>query len=128
MKTFVVILFAFGTFLATATSLAPEEPLEKRVRSAEKVFVGTLINRKILQDDWCHADLKVTQVIAGVTVEELIPVQWRPEAATYNANENQVGLAILRYKDGKRYWLRPDTFVDPKFAVEAIKLLENKGQ
>jgi hypothetical protein len=128
MKTLAVILFAFGTILATATSLAPEESLEKRVQSAEKIFVGTLINRKVLEDDWCHADLKVTRVIAGVTVDELIPVQWRPEAATYNAKENQVGLAILRYKDGKRYWLRPDTFVDPKFADEAIKFLENKDQ
>ncbi len=102
----------------------PDAPLETRVQETDKVFVGVLLNLKKLEGDWCHADLKVTKAIKGVEVGELVPVQWRPKIAYYDAEENQEGLAVLKYKDGGRYWLRSDTIVDSKLAEQAVKFLE----
>ncbi len=128
LKTLAVMLSASWAAPAPANSRLPDAPSEQRVQSAEKVFVGSLTNLKILKDDWCHADLKVTRAITGVAEGEMVPVQWRPKAAAYNAVENQEGLAVLRYKDGHRYWLRSDTFVDPKLASDAIRFLGKKAQ
>ena len=109
-------------FTANARSLAPTKPLPTRVQEAEKVFVGVLMNRKLLEGDWCHADLKVTQAIKGVKVGELVPVLWRPKIARYDARENQKGLAVLKYSHKNRYWLRSDTFEDAKLAEQAMKV------
>lgn len=111
---------------AQAEVRAPEKPLETRVQEADKVFVGVLINRKELAGDWCHADLKVTQAIKGVKVGELIPVLWRPMIARYDAQEKQEGLAVLKPAHEKRYWLRSDTFENPKLAEQAVKSLEQE--
>ena len=67
-----------SAFAARADIRAPTKPLATRVQEADKVFVGVLINRKLLEGDWCHADLKVTQAIKGVKAGELISVLWRP--------------------------------------------------
>jgi len=107
---------------------APVEPLARRVQEAQKVFVGVLVNRKDLEGDWCHADLKVTRPIKGVQVGELVPVLWRPRIARFDARENQTGLAVLKHQHDKRYWLRPDTFADAKLAEEAIKALDKPGK
>ena len=106
-------------FTAHARSIqAPVKPLTTRVYEADKVFVAELVNRKLLKDDWCHADLKVTQAIKGVKLGELVPVVWRPKVARYDAEENQMGLAVLKHAHEKRYWLRLDTFVDNRILAE----------
>ena len=106
-------------FTAHARSIqAPVKPLTTRVHEADKVFVAELVNRKLLKDDWCHADLKVTNAIKGVKLGELVPVVWRPKVARYDAEENQMGLAVLKHAHEKRYWLRLDTFVDNRILAE----------
>jgi hypothetical protein len=110
---------AAGAKLAPIAIQAAEKPLTTRLHEADKVFVAEVVNRKLLKDDWCHADLKVTQAIKGVKVGELVPVVWRPKVARYNAEENQLGLAVLKPAHQKRYWLRADTFVDITFAEQA---------
>lgn len=112
-----------STFAAKADIRAPTKPLATRVQEADKVFVGVLINRKLLEGDWCHADLKVTQAIKGCEIGELVPVLWRPMIARYDAKENQKGLALLKPTYEKRYWLRSDTFEDAKLTDQAVKLL-----
>jgi hypothetical protein len=110
---------AAGAKLAPTAIRAAEKPLTTRLHEAEKVFVCVVVNRKLLKDDWCHADLKVTQAIKGVKLGELVPVVWRPKVTRYNAEENQLGLAVLKPAHQKRYWLRSDTFVDISFAEQA---------
>jgi hypothetical protein len=110
---------AAGAKLAPIAIRAAEKPLTTRVHEADKVFVAEVVNRKLLKDDWCHADLKVTQAIKGVKVGDLVPVVWRPKVARYSAEENQLGLAVLKPAHQKRYWLRADTFVDITFAEQA---------
>ena len=102
---------------------AQEKPLITRVHNADKVFVAELVNRKLLKDDWCHADLKVIKAIKGVKLGELIPVVWRPKIASYDAKENQLGLAVLKPLHEKRYWLRSDTFMDKTLAEQAANTL-----
>ncbi len=116
-----VILLAAVT--ANARIVAPPEPLAQRVEQADKVFVGVLTNRKLLEGDWCHADLKVTQAIKGANVGDLVPVVWRPTIAGYDASNEQVGLAVLKYAHENRYWLRSDTFEDAKLVTEAKSIL-----
>jgi hypothetical protein len=110
---------AAGAKLAPIAVRAAEKPLTTRLHEADKVFVAEVVNRKLIKDDWCHADLKVTQAIKGVKLGELVPVVWRPKVARYNAEENQLGLAVLKPAHQKRYWLRADTFVDITFAEQA---------
>lgn len=111
--------FAADAIPVLSSVRAPEKPLTTRLHEADKVFVGELVNRKPLKDDWCHADLKVTRALKGVKLGELVPVVWRPKVARYNAEENQLGLAVLKHAHEKRYRLRPDTFVDITFAEQA---------
>ena len=111
--------FAADAIPVPSSVRAPEKPLTTRLHEADKVFVGELVNRSPLKDDWCHADLKVTRALKGVKLGELVPVVWRPKVGRYNAEENQLGLAVLKPAHEKRYWLRPDTFVDITFAEQA---------
>ena len=83
-----------------------DKPLTTRVHEADKVFVAELVNRKMLKGDWCHADLKVTKVIKGVKLGDLVPVIWRPKIAGYDVKKGQLGLAVLKPAHEKRYWLR----------------------
>ena len=112
-----------GEVAARVGCRAPTKPLAERVQEADKVFVGVLINRKLLKGDWCHADLKVTRAIKGVRAGEPVPVLWRPGIAHYDAREGQKGLAVLKPAHGDRYWLRSDTFEDAALAEQAVKLL-----
>ena len=114
---------AQGAKIAPSSILAPEKPLTTRLHEADKVFVAELVNKKMLANDWCHADLKVTRAIKGVKQGELIPVVWRPKVAKYDAEDKQIGLAVLNPAHEKRYWLRPDTFVDVSFAEQAAHSL-----
>lgn len=124
-----IVLAVFGALFVSGVVegdiRAPEKPLATRVKEAEKVFVGVVVNRRELEGDWCHAELEVTKTIKGVKVDELVPVVWRPKIARYDAQEKQKGLAILKYAHKGRYWLRSDTFEDPKLAKEAEKADEN---
>ncbi|MDB4338531.1 hypothetical protein OAA19_00320 [Rubripirellula sp.] len=110
-------------FLVRADNLATAKPLATRVQEADKVFVSLVINRKLIDGDWCHADLKVTRAIKGCEVGQLIPVVWRPVMDRFDAVENQVGLALLKPSLEKRYWLRADTFDDATLAGQAVSIL-----
>ena len=131
INTLAILAFAVAAMIACASmqarTLAPEVPLKKRVQEAEKVFIGVLKNKKILEGDWCHAELKVTHAIKGVKVDELVPVVWRPKAAQFDAKINQQGLAVLKNSHNKSYWLRPDTFADVKLAEQAAKAIDTKS-
>lgn len=109
--------------VATADSRTRKKPLATRVEAAEKVFVGSVVNLKLLAGDWCHADLKVDQAIKGCKVGEIIPVVWRPVIAKYDAAPNQAGLAVLKGAFKERYWLRSDTFEDIKLAKQAQEIM-----
>lgn len=112
---------------APASIRAPSKPMTTRVHEADKVFVAEVVNRKLLKDDWCHADLKVIKAIKGVKLGELVPVVWRPKVGHFNTQEDQLGLAILKPAHEKRYWLRLDTFVDRALAEQAEWLEKMDG-
>ncbi|MEM9348495.1 MAG: hypothetical protein AAGB26_18150 [Planctomycetota bacterium] len=99
---------------ATTETRAPTEPLEKRVKAAELIFPGTVINKKI-DGEWARAELLVDSPLRGVEKGQKIEVIWRMTLGgtpIYDAAEGQQGVALLGDKHEGRYWLRDDKFED----------------
>ena len=100
------------TSVATAKAKVPTEPLEKRVKDAELIFTGKIID-KTIQGDWARAKLLVELPLRGVEKEETVEVIWRikvGDTPIYDAPEGKQGVALLSDKHEGRYWLRDDKF------------------
>ena len=110
--------------VAPADLRHPEKTFPDRIKAAEKVFVGVVVNHKILEGDWSQADLKVIQAIKGCKVGDLVPVTWRPQIGRFDVIDDQKGLALLSPQMKKRFFLRADTFADIKLAKEAQEAME----
>lgn len=113
-----------------ATSIAPTPPLAERLREAEKVFVGTLVER-VEDGEWVRAALHVDEPLRGVEEKERVEVIWRTrvrDLQVYDAGEGSRGIAILKDKHEGRYWLRADKFEPLAKLDEVRKLLEEGAQ
>lgn len=111
---------------ALARTVAPTEPLEKRVKSAELIFTGKVIN-KTVQGDWAHAELLVDESMRGVKKGDKIEVIWRIQIAgkpIYDVVDGKQGIALLGDKHKGRYWLRGDKFEDLVKLDKVKELLE----
>lgn len=105
---------------------APTEPLKERVRAAETVFVGKLIN-KAVEGDWVRAELLVEEPLVSSKRDSKIEVIWRATIGgtpIYDTDENSRGIAILKDKHEGRYWLRDDKFEDLNKLAEVKKILK----
>jgi hypothetical protein len=101
---------------------APLPPLEVRVKNAQKVFVGTLINR-VEKGDWVQAELRVDTPLHNVKAGEKVAVTWRRAVGglkIYDAAEDAKGIAILKDQHQGRYWLRADKF-EPTTKLNQVK-------
>ena len=111
----------------TVIDRLPSESLQKRVEGAKAIFVGVLVNR-VENGDWVEAELKVDEALKGVEEDATVHVTWRRYVGgkeIYNANEGDVGLAILDSKHSSgRYWLRADKFESVEWTNAASKLLQ----
>lgn len=113
---------------ALARTVAPTQPLEKRVKDAELIFTGKVIN-KTIQGDWARAELLVDESLRGVIKGDKIKVIWRIEIGgqpIYDAAEGQQGIALLGDKHEGRYWLRTDKFESLDKLEKVKELLEKK--
>ena len=121
-----------AVLLATSTSLfavrAPTKPLSERVKAAELVFVGKVIN-KIVEGDWVRAELIVEEALHGVKEEQKVLVIWRATIGgqpIYDTAAGTKGIAILGDKHEGRFWLRDDKFEPVDKLAEVKKLLSAK--
>ncbi|MFK7788361.1 MAG: hypothetical protein AB8C95_02565 [Phycisphaeraceae bacterium] len=110
------VIFSFAMLVITSTLRAdtrvPTAPLEERVKAAEVVFVGKLIDKKV-QGDWATAKLLVKESLHNVKVDQTIEVTWRIQIDNrpiYDVAEGTERIAILKDKHKGRYWLRTDKF------------------
>jgi hypothetical protein len=111
----------------SALSLAPPKPLPERIKKAEKIFVGTLVNRVDQGDNWVHAELRVDEALRGANDKETVKVIWRPKAGQwtiFDAKEGARGIALLGDKHNDRYWLRRDNF-EPVSKLAEVKKAMN---
>ena len=103
---------AFLTSEIWATIRAPTPPLEERVKAAETVFVGKLIN-KVVEGDWVRAELLIEEPLKNSEKGAKVLVIWRATLGgrpIYDTPEDSEGIAILGDKHEGRYWLRDDKF------------------
>ena len=102
-----------GTSLnAWSLSLAPPRPLAERVREAEMVFAGTVVDR-VEDGDWVRATLRVDKALQGVARKQKIKVIWRKRiggSLFFDVEDGAKGVALLKDKHEGRYWLRGDRF------------------
>ncbi len=111
--------------VALSLSLAPPRPLSERVAEAEKIFVGTVVNR-VEKDGWVRAELRVDTPLRRVEAKQKVPVVWRPkirDVILFDAEEGRRGIAILKDKHEGRYWLRADKFETVEKLEEVKKLV-----
>lgn len=126
-----LIISAFGMTTAAilAISIAPTLPLSERVEQAEKIFVGTVIER-VEEGEWVRAVLRVDEPLREVGENKKVEVIWRTRVgnqAIYNAVKGQRGIAILDAKHEGRYWLRADKFEPPAKLEEVRELIAAIG-
>lgn len=112
-----------------ARTVAPTEPLEKRVKEAELIFTGKVIDKEV-KGDWARAELLVETPLRGVKKGEKIEVIWRIQVGgepIYDAAEGQQGVALLGDKHEGRYWLRSDKF-EGLDQLEKVKTILKKAE
>ena len=113
---------------ATGAVRAPTPPLEERVKAAESVFVGKLIN-KVVEGDWVRAELLVQEPLKNTKKDEKVLVIWRATIGgqpIYDTPEDSRGIAILGDKHEGRYWLRSDKF-EPVDKLDEVKKIIDAG-
>lgn len=104
-------------------SRAPVEPLEKRLKEANLVFVGE-ITKSIEENGWVLAELKVTSSLKGLNKTKTVNVI----LGKYLMNPKKFivgskGIVILSDQHKARYWFRDDKFEDLDKLKEVKKLL-----
>jgi hypothetical protein len=108
--------------------MAPPRPLAERVAEAEKVFVGTLVDR-VEDGDWVRGKLRVDTALRGVEEKQQIKVIWRKRVGdfqVYDAKQGARGIALLGDKHEGRYWLRADKFEPVEKLDEVAGLMARK--
>lgn len=119
----VVLTIFMGTLgPAFSLSMAPPRPLGERVAEAEKVFVGTLVDREV-DGDWVRAELRVDTPLRGVKEKERVKVVWRKRVGEFKVDDapaGKRGVAILKDMHEGRYWLRADKF-EPLDKLDEVK-------
>lgn len=101
---------------APGTSRAPTKPLAERLREAETVFLGKVVN-KVVDGDWARAELLVEEPLRNAEKGAKVAVIWRIKVGTfsiYDVAAGTRGVAILKDKHEGRYWLRGDKFENPE--------------
>ena len=122
-------LCAFLMFLVMMPSAfgvkAQPKSLKERVKDAELVFVGKVVNR-VVKGDWVRAELVVEKPFRGVKKGEKVKVIWRKTLGgreVYDTGEDSRGIALLKGKHEGRYWLRADKFEGGEKLEEVKKLV-----
>ncbi len=111
MKSLILFLLMIAS-PATFAIKAKMKPLEQRVREAEVIFAGKLVN-KVIDGEWVRAELEVADPLKNSKKGEEIKVTWRlklGERKLYDIKPNSQGIALLKEKHEGRYWLRADKF------------------
>lgn len=104
--------------------MAPTEPLAERVRKADIIFVGKIVNR-VVDGDWVRAELLVEEPLRNAKLDEKKPIIWRASIsgeALRGGAEGTRGIALLTDQHEGRYWFRADKF-EPLTALPEIKRL-----
>ena len=107
---------------------AQPKSLKERVKDAELIFVGKVVNR-VVKGDWVRAELVVEKPFRGVKKGEKVKVIWRKTIGgreIYDTGENTRGIALLKGKHEGRYWLRADRFEGGEKLEEVKKLVVKK--
>lgn len=97
-------------------SRLPTKPLEERVRGAETIFVGKVIN-KVVTGDWARAELEVLTPLKNVKKGAKVSVIWRVEISgrqLFDIAEGAKFMALLKGKHEGRYWLHGEKFKNEK--------------
>lgn len=97
---------------ALGTTRVRTAPLADRVREAELIFTGKIIDRQI-DGDWARAKLLVSEPLRGGEKGQMVEVVWRVrvgDLVIYDAQEGFRGVALLKDKRDGRYWLGHDKF------------------
>ena len=97
-------------------SRLPPKPLEERVRGAETIFVGKVIN-KVVTGDWARAELEVLTPLKNVKKGAKVSVIWRVEISgrqLFDIAEGAKFMALLKGKHEGRYWLHGEKFKNEK--------------
>ncbi len=108
---------------------APTKPLEQRIRAADTIFVGEVLNRNV-DGDWVRAELLVVEPLHNAVQSRTVTVIWRATLdgrPIYDKAENSQGIAILKHKHNGRYWLRSDKF-EPLHKLDEVKQLTAAGR
>ena len=127
MVSVLVAMFMMISAVAADTRV-PTPPLEQRVKGAELVFVGKLIDKNV-EGDWARAKLQVEVPLKGVEQEQAVEVIWRVrvgERPVYDVPEGKQGVALLGDKHEGRYWLRGDKFEDLSKLDKIKKILKKE--
>lgn len=123
----IFVLFILVTMTTDVLAIrAPTKPLAERVKAAEAVFVGKVVN-KVTVGDWVTADLLVEDALVNAKLDQKIAVTWRATLGgrpIYDTAAGSRGIAILNDKHQGRYWLRGDKFEDVKKLAEVKKLIK----